>query len=268
MGNWLGFWGQAVRWAFWRWEGMEAIMAAIVSISSWLLLVLGIGGVVTASVTGNWAWLLIIAPLVLIIIFVAPYKLWKEQHDTTEQLKEGLQPKLAVFIEPNPVPAGGVPTDQEQGTFWRLGVTNTSLSPIHRCYGEIIKCYRINENGSRTIPEQTWPRQGHGLPWGRGSAGTYEMSLGREQTAYLDYIMIPNQQSGILVVPLRPNPPNDRPNYTSYLIPCNNLEFMIAVGSKEQPMKPSVIKFTFEWAGASKSTITVLENTSPQDSGK
>lgn len=236
----------------------------ILSIASWLFLLLGVGGISQIITTGNLAWIISLMPLVIMVILVAPYKLWKEQRDKVDQFEEKLQPKLAVFIEPNPVPGGIVPAEIEQSIFWRLGVTNISMSPIPKCYSEIVNCYRISENGSRSIPEATWPRQGHGLPWGRGSGGTYEISLASEQTAYLDYIMLPSRKSGILYVPSRPNSPNDRPDYKSYPIAHDNLEFTIAVGSKEQSMRRSVIRFTFEWKGGSNATIAELKNTSPQ----
>jgi hypothetical protein len=204
----------------------------------------------------------------LVYLMITPYRQRDEARHQIEQLEEKLRSKLALFVESNSVPAGYVPKGEQQSWFWRLRVKNTAISPIARCYGEIVECYRIGAGGSRTIPDETWPRESHGLPWGRQQGGTYELSLAAEEIAYLDYIMIPNEQSGILYVPSRPNSPNDRPDYKSYPIACDNLEFKIAVGSREQSMKPSVITFRFEWNGGSKAKITVVENISPQDSDK
>jgi len=204
-------------------------------------------------------------------LFRAPYRQRNEARarvqqllDEAQQLEDETRPRLAVFIEKKPVWGGSVPLGQQQSVFWRLGVKNISLSPISRCYSEILTCYMIGEN-NKTIPEGTWPREGHILPWARMSGEQrYERDFARDEIAYVDYIMIHDIKAGILYVPSLPDSSNQRPNYTSYQIAWDDLEFEIAVGSKESKMNRSVIKFKFEWKGGENAIITELDNTSPK----
>jgi len=188
------------------------------------------------------------------------------ERDKAGNLEEQLRPRIAVSIEHEPVGTGGSSPIGEAGRFWRLKVVNTSTSPISRCYGEIVHCYAIKEDGSRINNlTEPWPREGHGLPWARQSGGTYEIPLGGDNgTAYLDYIMVRNKHSGLLHIPSRPNPSQDRPNYTDYFVGYDNLEFQIAVGSYEESMKRTIIRFVFKWLGGYKAEITELRDTTPQ----
>ncbi len=81
-------------------------------IASALFILVSIGGVIGAFLVKEW-WIFLI-PLGILIIFLAPYKLWRNERDKLNEYERKLKPKLATFIEPNPVPGGDLPEGQER----------------------------------------------------------------------------------------------------------------------------------------------------------
>lgn len=236
----------------------------ILTVVATIFTLIGLGGIYQTIQGSNFLWLLSWVPLGFMVIFIAPYKLWKEQQDKVKKFEDDLKPKLNITIEHEPFPTGG----ERKGYFWVLKVVNNGDGPVDRCYGIIKHCYLKGDNENRDKGSSI-PKDGHRLPWAKQTGGgALEIRLGGGELAYLDYIMIRDKKSKVLRVPAFPNPPDTRPDYETFIIEHNNIEFEIAIGTRQEVMEPSIIRFNFEWQGADKAVITEISNTSPQVSDK
>ena len=225
---------------------------------TYILVGVGIIGTKQVVSSNQWLWIAGWLPLAFLILFVAPYKLWKGQRDKVDAIEEQLRPKLVLSIEHEPVSTNLSSPISDRGRFWRIKVENMGSSPLNRCYGAIRYCSAIDENGNSVSADIV--RAGHPLPWARQtiginqSGGWWEATVGTVP-AYIDYIMIQNEGIDHLNIPSRQNPSQDRPEFREFEVFFKKLKFQIVVASHESPNSPSVITFQFDWHGGFATTI-------------
>lgn len=136
------FWWKCIRWAFGRWESAHRILTTFII----FLGLLGVGGVAFATWGNQVMALIAVVPIIVMLIFVAPYKLWKEKADMVAKLTTK---RLEVDIEERP-------EETDTTSWWHLIVRNPSSSPIKSCYGQLIS-FEPNKHNK--------PYRGLRLPW-------------------------------------------------------------------------------------------------------
>jgi hypothetical protein len=214
-----------------------------------------------------WVWVIITLSILLVLILEGGYHLITQKN---EEISSLVSPRLLVSLEPEPTGTGASTPYNERAWFWRLRITNSGQASLNKCYGAIQHCLRVTEEGKRLENDHDpWPRIGMHLPWARQSKGGsktwYEIDIAGGQTVYLDYLMAYYISHEILHVPSQPDRDEQRPDYAFYELAGEyKYEFEIAVGSKADSSRRSIIRFLFKLKSRGKATITELYNSSTQ----
>jgi hypothetical protein len=122
----FSFWWDCIKWAFWRWESAYRMLTTFVI----FLGLLGVGGIAFATWANQIMALIAVVPIVITLVFIAPYKLWKEKADVVKRMTTK-RLKVEVEKKPEPEPA-------ENKNWWHLIVRNTSKKSIKGCYGQVV----------------------------------------------------------------------------------------------------------------------------------
>ena len=221
----MRFWGRAIKWAFWRWEKAGTLMAMMLSLINWTLVLVGIGGAIGASITGQWAWLITLVPLFLMVVLVAPYAIWKPLNQKLEQLTAK---RLQLGLD-----------EQREGTdtyslWYRIRVTNPASEAIDDCYG-LIREFKQLYPKYLAEPYARFPASGHRLPWAKGSSEGGECYrqtiLGNNIPAYLDLAHTNNPSETRLRIS-SPSREGKQPEMDAYQLEPGLYELLVEVGGK------------------------------------
>ena len=187
-----------------------------------------IGGITGASFGYIWAF----APLLLMVLVIAPVAIWKKDRKELEGLK---QPILVVSVKPKPC--------NEETPFHHLEVKNPTGCGIKLCYGKVQRAYCIRSS-------QELPVQGIMLSWStrHGYSGVLT-TIAPDSSKFLDFVEIAD--------------------YRFFHIPCeglnrgawyrfdeNDYEVDIEVGSEDANFKPTRKTFRINYAGDYDLTIS------------
>lgn len=202
-----------------------------------LSMVVSIGGVIGAFVAKEW-WISLI-PLTILIVFVAPYKLWRGAHDDLVRLTEK---RLGVDIEPQM-------GDPKRGAIWRhLRVTNLGVEAIDDCYGLLLE-FRSEDAKN----ESMWPPAGFYYPWSSHGGRVKETSIaGNNGFDKLDIAVFNYLEAEYKDRLWTPELSADRYNRTMmYPLPVGTYYAKIRVGSKSADFKPTDVKLKLIYSGGS-----------------
>jgi hypothetical protein len=175
---WLRFWGRCVSWAFSRWERGEPIITPLIlTIIATIFSLAGMAGTFKAIQESNWLWLSGWIPLVILIVFVAPYKLWQEQRERANKFEIDMKSSLKVI---------GV-IEQGLNTI-RLGfgikIENIGKEDANKCHGRLLDLKFETPKDSISLSKMPKNRDLH---WSG-------------QVENVDYYDVPGSQSAILNV--------------------------------------------------------------------
>jgi hypothetical protein len=166
---WGKYWGECIEWAYWRWgvgERMLTIIYYILTISG-----ISIGSVIAGKSGEYWFIVAGFLPIIILTIFIAPYKISKQKED---KLIELTTKKLYAELEE-------YPEITDEHTWWHLIVRNPSSIPIKGCYGKIIS---FNPN------PQNKPYTSFYLPWTSYSGATTPgITIPGKGNNVLDFVM-------------------------------------------------------------------------------
>jgi hypothetical protein len=231
----LQFWGNCFKWAYWRWEGRELMIRSALSILA------SIGGVIGAFIAKEW-WISLI-PLSILIIFIAPYKLWKSAHDDLIKLTEK---RLKVDIEPQT-------GDSKKGAIWRqLRVTNVGVQPIDGCYGLLME-FKSEDKQKQNI----CPPPGFYYPWssygGRGKESKIAGNNGFDKLDIAVFNYLDAQYKDKLWTPELSADGYNRT--TMYPLTAGTYYAKIQVGSKSTAFQPTEIILKLIYSGGANLQI-------------
>lgn len=233
--QWLQFWADCFRWAYWRWEGREPV------IKSALSMLASIGGVIGAFWAKEW-WISLV-PLGILILLVAPYQLWKNAHDDLVRLT---QKRLGVDIEPQ---IG----DCKKGAIWRhLRVSNLGVEPIDGCYGLLME-FRSEDTQNQNM----CPPPGFYYPWSSyGGRGKETKIAGSNGFDKLDIAVFNYAEAEYKDKLWTPELSADGYNRTTmYPLPAGTYYARIQVGSKSIAFKPTEIALRLMYSGGANLQI-------------
>lgn len=127
MRNYFRYICECLKWAFWRFgNGVNmalSIILGVISIGSFL-------GIIFSASINNW-WSLV--SFGFILLFIAPYKLWKGQEERLSSLLN-----RCFGIELLPVEPPYSQCEQPTKYWYRISVTNRCSEPAKGCYGKLI----------------------------------------------------------------------------------------------------------------------------------
>jgi len=238
MGRYFDFWGRCFQWAYWKWEGREPILAWAIPLISLVATVGGLGGLVSLLHKGiNYGWITLI-PLGILILFIAPYWVWKSDND---KLKDLTTLRLKVEVEPEEtsvLPDGEV-------SYWRhLIVRNPTGKRISGCYCKIVD-FRSNTEVSLELP-----KRGIRYPWStRGGPAlnrtTVDIAGGSFDIA--DIAVCKSNEPNEFRTPI---PSHDQyRRCLEYPLPPGTYEVDIEVGSDSLDFKPTLITLAIKFSG-------------------
>lgn len=107
-------------------------MTLIVAIIATMFSLAGLTSIYKAIQESNWLWLIGLLPLVLLVVFVAPYQLWKGQRERADQLEIGMKPSLKIV--------GSV--KQKVGQFeqgYAIEIANLGKEDAKKCHGRLLE---------------------------------------------------------------------------------------------------------------------------------
>ena len=143
---WASFWLSCLHWAFWRWERGDAVVTPIFPILtssfSWVLTLAG-----TVGFFRDASWLIYVpfGLLLLIVILVAPYGLWREQQVRADEAERKLKPHIIV----KPIILS-----------WNkacIRITNLGNETIKNCVGYLKVVYHETDTGKLKENRQIKP---------------------------------------------------------------------------------------------------------------
>ena len=186
----------------------------LVSILNLVVTVGGGAGIASAPISKWWAFV----PLGILLLVVAPYKLWKRKRD---QLIELTNKKLIVELEKNPEVA-------QPGYFLHLIVRNPNSKPIKNCYGQL-KSFEPNRNNR--------PYSTLGLPWSHRTTREMERyTIPSNANGLLDFIVTDRKVISIFTL----SPEEGKREYY-YPEPPGIYRVEVRVGSETESFAPTEI---------------------------
>ena len=193
---------------------------------------LGIGGIALATWQNQIIVLIAVVPVGVMLLFVAPYKLWKEKANMVRELTTK---RLEVDIDER--------TEETDTTsWWHLIVRNPSSIPIESCYGQIVS-FEPNNNNK--------PYLGVKLPW--TSWLTREMeryTIPANANGILDFVVAVPRFFSVVTL----SPQEGKRTFFNYE-PPGTYEVGIQIGSEKEAFPPTKIKFKIVYSGQRKLTI-------------
>ncbi len=194
----------------------------IVTFVNWGLSI-GLGAWLKSQPITDW---IAIIPFGVLLLFVAPYKLWKRHED---KLHELTTPRLRLEILQSD------PEINEREIWWHLAVHNDSLEPIEGCYAKV-KSFEPNTNKR--------PYEATHLPWASGGGTeTRTTTIPGECSESVDVVMA-DRKTRMLYIPIPSAEARKREK--KYPEPPGSYEIEIQVGSEKQTFKSSSIRLTIE----------------------
>ena len=229
MAEYFKFYWRCFKWAYWRWERMEAMTTTALSY------VFALVCAVITGITQNLWFLFMLSPFLVMGLFVAPYKLWKADHDELERMKEK---RLLVSLVPNYEPG--------DGSHWlRLRVDNLSALPIPNCFGKLdsytmlIKGKRATEIPGGAKLNDGLPPDRHSFPWGSTNTPDSLKTIEGNGHEYL-YIAVVQDQGQNFFTPTEMGL-----RYPKTKIHAE-YEVIIDIGSEKEAFTPSKVRLCYE----------------------
>ncbi len=205
-------------------------------ITSVLSFLVSIGGVIGAFLTKEW-WIFLV-PLGMFILFIAPYKLWKAQHDELTKMKEK---RLVVSLSDNYRP--------RDGSDWlRLRVDNPSGVSIKGCYGKLsyytmlVSVEGISKKATDISTGASLndglPPARHPFPWASTTTPPILKPIGSKDHEFLYIAVVPKQGTNFFT-----------PTESGLGYPKTNIfaeyEAQIDIGSESEEFSPTRVVFRF-----------------------
>lgn len=127
----------------------------VITIINYIFAVFGVVGIVKTFLENNFFWLFSALPLFFMIVFVAPYKLWKEQKGRGDILEKQARPCLEILdiAEQNM---------SWTGASWSVEIRNNGIQPARGCHGNLEDIEFETPQGELSL--KRWPR-GRDLQW-------------------------------------------------------------------------------------------------------
>lgn len=196
------------------------------SIISYLV---SIGGGVGAASAKLW-WIYLI-PLGILIVFIAPYKVWRKVSDDFEEItKKRLEISLLD-------PVLRQHKDDTRGEWflewYKLQVCNPTALPITNCYGRLIKF----------TPKLPWPNSpylnlptpGIMFPWSSYSARGKLATIGSHDFDSLDILVFDGSRLSVVVL----NDASGQRDLGQFALLPDEYELVVQVGSQSEAFSPS-----------------------------
>ena len=191
-----------------------------------------IGGISGASflTDGTRFWWLPLVPLGALILFIAPYRVWKNINDKLTKLTTK---RLAVEVKP--------PDTSGAAKFWRhLHVVNKSGQAITGCYGELAKDARALTPISSNF---VLPKELVRYHWSaRKHPRTDVAKIGVHSPGLLDIAFTDGEDATVFFTPRFDA-------MKAYPLPKGSYEMIIRVGSEDEHFPPTCKKFKITFSG-------------------
>ena len=160
MGGWFKFWIRCLQWATRPWDRGTTFLGNILSL-------LGIVGLLAS-----------IAPFIVLVLFIAPYKLHQRQQNRADELQERIKPQLKIIKE---VEIYKITGERR----WGIEVHNIGVEKATECHGRLEDIEF--ESPIKGMSFQRWPKN-IDLHWLDQPEGSYYYDLPGEQAATLQVI--------------------------------------------------------------------------------
>lgn len=220
---------ECLRWAYGRWRGWHVV----VSIPLAIITALGLTGVIVSFFTWSNLIYLLVVPIVM-VFFIAPYKLLKQKASEIEQLTTK---RLELANEET----GEVYTNQN---IWNhLKVMNKTDVAIKGCYGQLVRFLDLSSKNLIQVPPNSIR---YAWTTNRGGSNCRTSDIGPHSWDYLD-IMWVDGINNMLYTPVL-----QQDNWTRHLlypIPPGKYQLEIQVGSEVEDILPEKIKLMIEYNG-------------------
>ena len=210
-----------------------------------LLTLIGLAGIGAAIRTTNLFWLIALVPFGILLLLVAPYRMWKEENKAKEHLGTVIQG----LTTPQLIVTQGLYNVQQQGYFfYTLEVTNPTGIPIPGVYGDLTHARVIFEsqetkiwavNNPTQVTRSGLPPDSHKYPWS-WTKGSRTETIPPKGSRHL-YVLARQEGSVSFSIPTE-----DGPAYQCYL--PGEIEFLIAIGSEVQSFPPTKVRVVIDGA--------------------
>jgi hypothetical protein len=223
MRQYFAYWLPGIKWAYWRWEGREPIMMSIISY------LVSIGGGIGAAFAKLW-WISLI-PLGILILFVAPYKVWRKLSDEFEKItKKRLEISLTT-------PVLRQYKDDIKGEWsqewYKLQVHNPTALPITDCYGKLVRF--TSKLPWPDSPYMNMPTPGIMFPWSSYSARGKLATIGSHDFDSLDVLVFDGEILSVVVL----DDASGKRDLTQFNLLPDEYELVIQLGSQSEAFPPS-----------------------------
>src|SRR4030042_313921 len=237
MSSYFKFWTKCFQWSYWKWEGREPLLAFIIPIASWIItLPIPAWGITLLTAGIKLGWLTFL-PLILLLLFIAPYKVWKNDNN---KLMDLTTPRLKVELE-SPEEMETTP-DGETNYWHHLRISNPTGEAIIGCYCRIVN-FR-----SKTKVNATLPQPGIRYPWStRGGSHLSRTTciIGSQGFDIVDIAMCEHNEPDLFYTPVPGRGQYVR--HPRFPLPPGIYEVDIQVGSDNLNFQPTLKTLEFQF---------------------
>jgi hypothetical protein len=225
MQSFWAFWFGCVKWAYWRWGKGEPITTSIISY------MVTIGGIAGAFITERW-WIVLI-PLFIMIVFIAPYKMWKPINDRLTRITKK---RLEISLAETDIRKG---RDNLKGDWvqewYRVKVHNPTALPISGCYGRLI--------GSESLlPYDNLPPPGIMFPWSSYGGRNKVTTIANQDADFLDIAVFDGSRVRIVVL----DDLSGKRDLGQFPLLIDRYKLIIQIGSQVDEFPPERVIMTID----------------------
>jgi hypothetical protein len=214
------------------------LLAFIIPIASWLITLPIPAWGITLLSAGTKLGGLTFLPLVLLLLFVAPYKVWKNDNN---KLMDLITPRLEVEVES---PEVEILPDGEVAYWWHLIVRNPTGTKISGCYCKLVSCR------SQTKLNVEMPKRGIRYPWstlGGSSLSRTTCNIGSSSFDVVDIAVCQPDEPNSFYTPILGIDQYKR--YLKFPLPPGTYWLDIEVGSDDLDFQPTLRNIEFQFRG-------------------
>lgn len=219
------FWWRCIKWAYWRWEGREPIITSICSYT------ITVGGIVGAFIAKSW-WLILI-PLFIMTIFIAPYKIWRSINDKLTRITKK---RLEISLAETDIRKG---RDNLKGDWvqewYRVKVHNPTALPISGCYGRLIGFESL-------LPYDNLPPLGIMFPWSSYGGRNKVTTIASQDSDFLDIAVFDGSRVRIVVL----DEPSGKRDLGQFPLLIDRYKLVIQIGSQVEEFPPERVIITID----------------------
>jgi hypothetical protein len=204
------------------------VLAYTIPFISYVFSLAGLAGIVSSFKESNYIWLTAVIPILVMIIFVAPYKIWRK---TNDELTKITTKRFELSL---PAPNRIERRDSVRGDWfqewYRIQVRNPTALPISLCYGRLVEF-------KSKLPYPNLPSPGIMFPWTSFGGKEKLTTIANQDSDLLDIVVFDGNCIRIVIL----DDASGHRNLGQFALLVDEYDLVIRIGSQAEPFPPNYV---------------------------